>query len=419
MSRSQQERGVHRQHQEPTDRKALARSSDAQYPRAALRRFVLGLRQIPRRSLQLLSRSVHESNFPRWNRNHRLLEVRKRIVAISPSTLFVGGVFLWYYLGTMKQQKKNELVIYQTKNGAVKLRGDFSKETIWATQVQIAEIFQLERSVATKHIRNIFRDKELKSVSVCAKFAHTADDGKVYQVQFYNLDIILAVGYRASSKNAIRFRQWATQILHQHITRGFTINPEIVKNNYAEFQKAIDNLKSLLPAGSNIDHASVLELVSAFADTWMSLDAYDKGELSEKGTTKKSVVLTAEQLELALGEFKFSLKETEIFGLPRYKDAVAGIVGSVMQTFGGRSLYSTVEEKAAHLLYFFVKNHPFVDGNKRNGAFAFVWFLRKTGIFDKTKITPPALTAITLFVAESNPRDKDQVVRLVLRLLKK
>jgi len=315
-----------------------------------------------------------------------------------------------------KNNKQNELVIYQTKAGEVKLRGDFEQETIWARQNQIADIFDVERSVVTKHIGNILKNKEVLQKSNVQKM-HIANSDK--PVVFYSLDIILAIGYRANSQKAIEFRKWATKVLRQHIIKGFTINPAVVKNNFAEFQKAIDNLRKLLPAGSNIDHASVLELISVFADTWFSLDAYDKGELSEKGVTKKNVIITAEQLEQELKGFKLSLKETEIFGAPRHQGAVAGIVGSVMQTFGGRPLYSTAEEKAAHLLYFFVKNHPFIDGNKRNGAFAFVWFLRKAGIFDKTKITPPALTAITLFVAESNPKEKNQVVRLILQLLKK
>jgi prophage maintenance system killer protein len=327
----------------------------------------------------------------------------------------------------MKQKKpknqKNEVVIFQAKNGAIELRGDFKHETVWATQAQIAEVFSVERSVVTKHIRNIIKDRELDENSVCAKFAHTAEDGKIYQVQFYNLDVILSVGYRTNSVKAIEFRRWATKTLREHITKGFTINPKMVKNNYTEFQKAIENIKQLLPKNAVIDNESVLELISAFADTWLSLDAYDKGKLIEKGSTKKSVELTAENLNDALLDFKKSLikkgEATELFGAERSRGNAAGIVGNVMQTFAGKQLYPTIEEKAAHLLYFMVKNHPFVDGNKRSGAYAFIWFLNRAGILDRTKITPATLTAITLFIAESDPKNMQKMIHLVLQLLKK
>ena len=250
----------------------------------------------------------------------------------------------------------NQVVVYQSKTGAIELKGDLKKETIWASQAQIADIFEADRSVITKHIRNILRDKELDSNSVCAKIAHTANDGKTYEIQVYNLDIILAVGYRTNSKRAVDFRTWATKTLREYITKGYTINPAVVKKNYAEFQKAIENIKHLLPAGAAIDHASVLELISAFADTWLSLDAYDKDILPKHGITKRSVALTANQLEATLVSFKSSLvkkgEATDIFGVARNADAVSGIVGNVMQSFGGKSVYPTVEEKAAHLLYF-------------------------------------------------------------------
>lgn len=242
-------------------------------------------------------------------------------------------------------------------------------------------------------------------------------------VVLYSLDVVLGVGYRANSKVAIEFRKWATKILRKHITKGFTINPKIVRKNYAEFQEAIENLKHLLPAGASVDHKNVLELISAFAGTWLSLTAYDKDKLVSAGVTKKSVVLTAERLSAVLLDFKKSLikngEAADLFGIERQRDAVAGIVGSVMQTFGGQQLYPTVEAKAAHLLYFMVKNHPFVDGNKRSGAYTFIWFLNLAGALDRSKITPPALTALTLFVAESDPKQKDKMIGLILQLLKK
>ena len=325
----------------------------------------------------------------------------------------------------MKKAKKleNQIVVYQSKTGAIELKGDFRHDTIWATQAQIANIFIVERSVITKHIRNILKDKELNSNSVCAKIAHTAADGKTYQVQAYNLDIILAVGYRTNSKRAMEFRQWATKTLRQYIVDGFAINKNRIAKNYDVFEKALAGVKALLPAGSAIDNESVLELIKLFSDTWLSLDAYDKDTLKIKGATRKRVALTTEKLEERLADLKIALMKkgeaTELFGAERQHDAVAGIVGNVMQSFGGKELYASVEEKAAHLLYFMVKNHPFVDGNKRSGAYAFVWFLKVARILDTKKITPPALTALTILVAQSNPKDKEKMIRLVLTLLAK
>ena len=315
------------------------------------------------------------------------------------------------------------MVIYQAKSGAIELRGDFGRDTVWATQAQIAEVFQAERSVITKHIRNILNDKELNAISVCAKFAHTADDGKVYQVQFYNLDIILAVGYRTNSKRAIEFRQWATKTLRAHIVDGYTINKTRITKNYDAFLQTVAEVKALLPKGTAIDTESILELVTLFADTWLSLDAYDKDVLVTKGATKKSVKITAEMFVEALAVLKESLiakdEATDLFATERERGSLGGIIGNVMQAFGGKDVYPTVEEKAAHLLYFVIKNHPFLDGNKRSGAYAFVWFLAKAKVLDMTRITPPALTAITLLVAESDPTHKDKMIGLVLTLLSK
>ena len=250
---------------------------------------------------------------------------------------------------------------------------------------------------------------------------HIANSDK--SVTLYSLDLILAVGYRANSARAIEFRQWATKTLRQHITKGYTLNPKMIKHHYDEFQQAIENIKQLLPKETVIDTASVLELVTAFADTWLSLDAYDKDSLIATGATKKSVKLTADELAEALAVFKSELikngEVTELFGADRHMGGIAGIVGNVMQSFGGRDVYATLEEKAAHLLYFTIKNHSFSDGNKRSGAYAFVWFLKKTGLLDVKRITPPALTAITLFIAESDPKNKDRMIRLVLQLLKR
>ncbi|MFM2424206.1 MAG: hypothetical protein RLZZ70_597 [Candidatus Parcubacteria bacterium] len=316
---------------------------------------------------------------------------------------------------------QKELVIFTTKEGQVKLRGDFDRETIWATQADISDIFGTERSVVTKHIKNIFKDKELDENSVCAKFAHTADDGKTYQVQFYSLDIILAVGYRTNSASAIKFRQWATKTLREHITKGFTINPKQIKQNHEAFLAAVEKVKKVLPGMGTVAGETVLDLVSLFADTWFSLDAYDKESLVPKKPSKKKVALTADALASGIAELKSVLIKngtaTENFAQERNQGALAGIVGNVMQTFGGEALYPTIEGKAAHLLYFIIKNHPFVDGNKRSGAFAFVWFLERAKVLEPARLTPTALTALTILIAESDPRDKEKIVDLVTYLV--
>ncbi|MEK7545068.1 MAG: Fic family protein [Patescibacteria group bacterium] len=177
----------------------------------------------------------------------------------------------------------------------------------------------------------------------------------------------------------------------------------------------------LLPSGGAIGAVDAIGLIKMFASTWLSLDAYDKIKLPTAGATKKQVEFTAEELKEALQKLKHELMErgetTDLFGSERGGQSVAGIVGNIFQTFGGNDVYPTVEEKAAHLLYFMVKNHPYVDGNKRSGAFAFIWFLKQAGILNPARLTAEALTAITLFVAESNPKDKDKMVGLILLLL--
>lgn len=317
-----------------------------------------------------------------------------------------------------------EIQIYQGKNGAIEFKSDTKKETVWATQAQVSELFEIERSVATKHIKNIFKDNELDENLVCAKFAHTASDGKTYNVQYYNLDIILSVGYRTNSVRAIQFRQWATRILKDHLTKGFTINKKAIQKNHQEFLEAIETVKKILPASSeSMSLENTLDLVKLFADTWFSLDAYDKGDLSSKKLSKKKVELTAGELVLGVTELKRELlkksEATEIFAQERSSGSLAGIVGNVMQSISGKSVYESVEEKAAHLLYFIVKNHPFVDGNKRTGAFSFVWFLQKQKLLNPSKLNSQALTSLTLLVAESDPKQKENIIKLIMKMIEK
>ncbi|MDO8572061.1 MAG: virulence protein RhuM/Fic/DOC family protein [bacterium] len=321
---------------------------------------------------------------------------------------------------------KRSVVIYQAKSGAIELRGDFAKETIWATQAQIAEVFGIERSVITKHIRNIYREKELGEKGTSAKIALVQTEGSrtvIRPVDHYNLDLILSVGYRVNSKTATLFRQWATKTLRTHIVDGFTINRSRVVKNYGVFLDAVEKIKFLLPDSGTVDAKSALELIKMFADTWVSIDAYDKDTFPKRGASKKQVRVTADDLIRSLHEFRIELQREgqagDLFGTERQTGSVTGIVGNIFQSFGGQDMYPTLEEKAAHLLYFMIKNHPFSDGNKRHGAFSFIWFLRKTGLLRTEKMTPTALTALALFIAESDPLHKDRMIGLVLMLLKK
>ena len=323
------------------------------------------------------------------------------------------------------KQTKNNIVIYQAKNGAIEFRGDFERETIWATQEQISKVFGIDRSVITKHINNIYKESELEEKATCAKIAQVQKEGKrevLREIAHYNLDLILSVGYRVNSKTATMFRQWATKTLREHITKGYTINRKQIQKNYDAFMKSVGDIQALLPEHITLDPKSILELIKEFGNTWVSIDAYDKETLTSIGTTKKAIKLSGMELTEAIATLRLELTKkgeaTDIFAHERMKGSIEGIVGNVMQSFGGKALYPTLEEKAAHLLYFMVKNHPFVDGNKRSGAFSFVWFLRKAKIKTQRNINPNALTALTLLIAESDPKKKDQMVALVTQMLK-
>jgi len=327
----------------------------------------------------------------------------------------------------MKKQKTKQLgvVVYRAKNGAIELRADASQETIWATQKDIARIFGVTPQNITIHLKRIFKQGELKVASTCKESLQVQTEGKrkiKRKLKEYNLDVLIAVGYRINSVVGTKFRQWATKTLRKHIVDGYTINPKRLENNYEQFLRAVEDVKKLLPADLNIGTSDVMELIKMFASTWFSLDAYDKSKLPKSGMNKKQVEFATEELWEALAELKKDLlrkkETTELFAQEKRSGNLDGIVGSVFQSVFGKDAYPTLEEKAAHLLYFVVKNHPFTDGNKRSGAFAFVWFLRQVNILNISKFTPETLTALTLLIAESNPKEKSRMIGLVLLLLK-
>lgn len=322
-----------------------------------------------------------------------------------------------------KEQIKNkgEIIIYQNKTGKEKVVVRLEKETIWLDAHQMAKIFEVDRTGVVRHISNIYKAKELDKKSTCAKIAQVAKDGKIRKMDCYNLDMIISVGYRVNSKKATQFRIWATGILKDYVVRGYSVNKKVIAKNYEKFIKTVEDIKQLLPSDKNFENRSIIELVETFADTWLSLDAYDRNELTIKKVTKRKVKLTAKELGVAISDFKAELikkkETTDLFAKERKAESLEGIIGSIMQSFGGQDMYPSLEEKAAHLLYFMVKNHPFVDGNKRSGAYAFVWFLKRVNILDQQSISPTVLTVITLLIAESKPRDKDKMTALVVRML--
>jgi hypothetical protein len=230
-----------------------------------------------------------------------------------------------------KKTLKNNIVIYQTKSGALELRKDVQGQTIWATQAEMALLYGKDQSVISRHIASIFSDGEVDKKRNMQEM-HIANSDK--PVVLYGLDIVLAVGYRTNSQRAIEFRQWATKTLRQYIVEGYAINKQRIAKNYGQFLEAVESVKRLLPPGAAIDTESVLELVNLFADTWLSLNAYDKDAFVAKGITKKRVTLTAKKLEESLAKLKTALMEkgeaSEHFGAERQRGSVSGIVGNVM-----------------------------------------------------------------------------------------
>jgi len=324
-----------------------------------------------------------------------------------------------------KKQIQKDIIIFQAENGAIELRGDFESETIWATQAEIARVFGVTPQNITTHIKNIYKQKELSEKATCKESLQVQTEGKRQikrNIKEYNLDAIIAIGYRINSVMGTDFRIWATKTLKEHITKGYTINRKQIGKNYEAFMKSVGDIQNLLPEHITLDPKAILDLIKEFAGTWVSLDAYDKEELKPVGKTKKSIKLSGQELSDAIANLRTELlkkgEATEIFAQEKQTGSVAGIVGNVSQSFGGKPVYKTAEEKAAHLLYFMVKNHPFTDGNKRSGAFALIWFLRKAKVKGARNINPSALTALTLLIAESDPQKKEQMTALVTQMLK-
>lgn len=336
----------------------------------------------------------------------------------------------------MKKNKKDnfpkgEIVIYKTKDGQAKLEVNLREETVWLTQKQIAELFGTQRPAVTKHLNNIFKAKELDENSVSSILEHTAADGKIYKTAFYNLDAIISIGYRVNSARATQFRIWATKVLRNHLLKGFTLNEKRLKeqktSKLQELEKAIALLQGAIRNRdlNKVEAEGLLKVITDYANSWILLQKYDEGKLAiPKKASKFLWELNYDEVKKAIAELKNNLiknkQATEIFGQERVYGLDA-IIGNLNQSFGGEKLYPSVAEKAAHLLYFVIKDHPFVDGNKRSASFLFILFLSKNNSLlnkkGERKINDNALVALALLVAESNPKEKDVMVALIANLL--
>ena len=317
----------------------------------------------------------------------------------------------------------NEIIIYQTNDNQTQIEVNFDGDTVWLNRQQIAQLFDRDIKTIGKHINNVFTDKELDKNSTVAKIATVQKEGiRLIErsIDFYNLDVIISIGYRVKSIRGVQFRQWATSRLKDYLIKGFSINKTRIQQNKALFLKTIEDLKILTQNTSIIETGDLLSLIESFSNTWFSLDKYDKSIFPTIGTKQELLVNASDLLhdiQLLKQKLIQNKEATELFAQEKQKGSLQGILGNIYQTIFGQDAYETIEEKAAHLLYFIVKNHPFNDGNKRSGAFTFIWYLRKAGISFESKINPTALTALTLLIAESNPAEKDKMIGIVLLLL--
>lgn len=317
----------------------------------------------------------------------------------------------------------SEIAIYETASGEVEVRLD--RETVWLDQAQLASLFGRERSVLAKHLRNIWADNELARDSVCAKYARTGSDGKQYQVEHYNLDAIISVGYRVKSPEGVRFRQWATRTLREHLEKGYTLQRTRFERNARELEAAFALIRKASGSEtlSTDQGRGLVDVVTRYAQTFLLLQRYDEGLLTDPRGQPGGVLPTLDEARAAIARLKADLLARgdagPLFGQER-GDALASILGNLDQSVFGEPAYPSVESKAAHLLYFVIKNHPLSDGNKRSAALLFVDFLNRNGRLMRNgepAINDVGLAALALLVAESDPKDKDVMIRLVMNML--
>nr|WP_288545975.1 RhuM family protein [uncultured Blautia sp.] len=308
---------------------------------------------------------------------------------------------------------KNELILFETADKEIKLNVSVNDNTVWLNRNQLAELFERDVKTIGKHINNALKE-ELDN-SVVANFATTASDGKIYQVEHYNLDMIISVGYRVKSNRGVEFRKWANKILKQYIIQGYAINEKRLE----ALQRTVSIQTKMLASTLEVEEIDVLKAVNLYTEALMLLDQYDHQSLNKPEGSKPIYRITYEECRRMVDAMEDTF-HSDVFGIEKEEGKVEGILAAVYQSVFGGDVYPSLEEKAANLLYFMIKDHPYADGCKRIAASLFLEFLNKNNFLykDGTKrISDGAMVAITLMIAESNPSEKDIMVNLVMNLL--
>ena len=305
-----------------------------------------------------------------------------------------------------------EIMIFETKDNEIKLTVPVENETVWLTQAQMTELFQVDRTVITRHVNNVFKENELLRKSNVQKM-HIPNSDR--PVQFYSLEVIISVGYRVKSNRGVEFRQWANSVLKQYIMQGYAIN----EKRLAALQRTVDIQTKMLASTLEVDEAELLKAVNLYTNALMLLDQYDHQSIIKPTGNKAIYRITYEDCRNMVNEMEDSF-HSDVFGVEKEKGKVEGILAAVYQNVFGGDVYPSLEEKAANLLYFMIKDHPYADGCKRIAASLFLEFLARNNILykaDQKRVSDGALVAITLMIAESDPKEKDIMVNLVMNLL--
>ena len=305
-----------------------------------------------------------------------------------------------------------EIMIFETKDNEIKLTVPVENETVWLTQAQMTELFQVDRTVITRHVNNVFKENELLRKSNVQKM-HIPNSDR--PVQFYSLEVIISVGYRVKSNRGVEFRQWANSVLKQYIMQGYAIN----EKRLAALQRTVNIQTKMLASTLEVDEAELLKAVNLYTNALMLLDQYDHQSLKKPTGNKPIYRITYEDCRNMVNAMEDSF-HSDVFGVEKEKGKVEGILAAVYQSAFGEDAYPSLEEKAANLLYFMIKDHPYADGCKRIAASLFLEFLvRNNVLYEKgqKRISDGALVAITLMIAESDPKEKDIMVNLVMNLL--
>ena len=321
----------------------------------------------------------------------------------------------------------NSIEIYSSQDGSIQLNVKLENDTVWLTQSQMAELFGVDRTSIVRHIRNIYKSEELDQNSTCAKNAQVRTEGHrsiLREIPYYNLDMIISVGYRVNSKNATSFRRWATSVLKQYLIKGYAINQQIKLDRYNELKDVVRLMSRTVGMQEKVtseEYGGLFNVISDYVYALDTLDHYDYQSLSIQKTTKEEPFrATYENAMEAISALKEKFGGSQWFANEK-DDSFKSSIGQIYQTFGGEDLYPSVEEKAAMLLYLVVKNHSFSDGNKRIAAMLFLWFLNNNHVLyaedGHKRIADNTLVALTLMIAESRTEEKDVMVKVVVNLI--